>query len=89
MDKVKRTKRPFRISRGTVVIILVLIVVFVVWNYWILPSLFKVSEVKNITLPPVKRGNIEFIDKQINNRTLQVPTLAPPQGTLGKQNPFE
>jgi hypothetical protein len=86
--KEKTAKKPLRISKETIVIILIIVVVFVAWNL-LLPYIFKVQEVKNVTLPQVKRGNIEFVDKQIQNRTLQVPTLIPPENTLGKQNPFE
>jgi len=86
--KEKTTRKPFKISKETIVIIVIILVVFVAWNL-ILPHLFKVQEVKDVTLPQVKRGNIEFIDSQIQNRTLQVPPLIPPENTLGKQNPFE
>jgi len=54
-----------------------------------LPRLFKVEEIVNVTLPPVKRGNIEFVDNQVQNRTLTVPPLTAPQTDIGKQNPFE
>ncbi|BAL81187.1 hypothetical protein [Caldisericum exile] len=86
--KETKTKKPFKISKETIIIIIIILVVFAGWNL-LLPRLFKVSEVKNIALPQVKRGNIEFIDKQIENRTLQVPSLVPSNTQLGKQNPFE
>lgn len=87
-DTKKKTKKPFRISRGTIITIIVIIAVFIGWNL-MLPRLFKVEEIVNVTLPSVKRGNIEFVDNQVQNRTLTVPPLTAPQTDIGKQNPFE
>jgi len=87
-DTKKKTKKPFRISRGTIITIIVIIAVFIGWNL-MLPRLFKVEEIVNVTLPSVKRGNVEFVDNQVQNRTLTVPPLTAPQTDIGKQNPFE
>lgn len=87
-DTKKKTKKPFKISRGTIITIIIIILIFVGWNL-MLPRLFKVEEIVNVTLPSVKRGNIEFVDNQVQNRTLTVPPLTAPQTDIGKQNPFE
>jgi hypothetical protein len=87
-DTKKKTKKPFRISRGTIITIIVIIAVFIGWNL-MLPRLFKVEEIVNVTLPSVKRGNIEFVDNQVQNRALTVPPLTAPQTDIGKPNPFE
>lgn len=83
-----KTKKPFRISKETIIIVIIILIVFVGWNL-LLPRLFKVEEVRNVSLPQVKRGNVEFVDKQIESRKLDVPTLIPPENNIGKQNPFE
>jgi len=87
-DTKKKTKKHFKISRGTIITIIIIILIFVGWNL-MLPRLFKVEEIVNVTLPPIKRGNIEFVDNQVQNRTLTVPPLTAPQTDIGKQNPFE
>lgn len=87
-DTKKKTKKPFKISKGTIITIIIIILIFVGWNL-MLPRLFKVEEIVNVTLPSVKRGNIEFVDNQVQNRTLTVPPLTAPQTDIGKQNPFE
>ena len=87
-DTKKKTKKPFKISRGTIITIIIIILIFVGWNL-MLPRLFKVEEIVNVTLPSVKRGNIEFVDNQVQNRTLTVPPLTAPPNDIGKQNPFE
>ncbi|MGB9793715.1 hypothetical protein [Caldisericum exile] len=86
--KETKAKRSFKISKETIILVIIILVIFAGWNL-VLPYLFKVEEVKNVSLPQIKRGNVEFINKQIENRTLQVPTLIPSGNQLGKQNPFE
>lgn len=87
-EQKKKQRKPIKISKETMILIAIIVIVFVAWNL-MLPHLFKVSEVKNISLPQVKRGNVQFIDEQIQARTLSVPTLQPQETNLGKQNPFE
>lgn len=86
----KKQKKPvkFKVSKETIIIILVLLFIFFAWNA-ALPYIFKIEKVTNVSLPQVKRGNVEFIDEQIQARKVPVPPLEPQPTDLGKQNPFD
>ncbi len=86
----KKQKKPvkFKISKETIIIILVLLFIFFAWNA-ALPYIFKIEKVTNVSLPQVKRGNVEFIDEQIQIRKVPVPSLEPQPTDLGRQNPFD
>jgi len=84
-----KKKKKIHISKSTVVIIIVLIVAFAGWYMFLYKSLETQINTKNVNLPVIKRGNIELINEQIENRKLDVPPLTPSPADIGKDNIFE
>ena len=89
-NKNKRRVR-IRISRGTIITICILVAVFAILNYEVFPRLFVITPVKNVTIPAIRQGNLEYIQKQIENRSMiKIPSMTTlPPIQVGKQNPFE
>ena len=95
-DNVKQTKkktkrRKIRISSSTLYTIIIIIVLFAIWQWVLVPMLIGNIEVPPVgQIPPVKRGDIKFVDQQISKRVLKnVPSLVPPKEDIGKKNPFD
>ncbi|GEM_PF-1642427 len=95
-DDVKQTKkktkrRKIRISSSTLYTIIIIIALFAIWQWVLVPMLIGNIEVPPVgQIPPVKRGDIKFVDQQISKRVLKnVPSLVPPKEDIGKENPFD
>jgi hypothetical protein len=89
-EKEQKKKAKLNISKGTIIAILIIIALFAVWNFILMPKIFETKKVHMpAEIPTVKRGNITFINEEIQKRQMTVPTLIAPENTLGKPNPFE
>ncbi len=90
--KEKGIKRSFKrnISNGTIITILIIFALFAIWNFYLLPKIFEPKKIHMpAEIPVVKRGNIAFINTEIEKRQMTVPALIAPKDALGKPNPFE
>ncbi len=90
MKDKQRKKSNFKISKGTIYTILILVAIFALLNFVVFPIMFRTATIHNeAQLPIIKRGNIPFVDSEVERRYLEVPPLVAPADKLGKQNPFE
>ncbi len=89
--KKKTKRRKIRISSSTLYTIIIIIALFAIWQWVLVPMLIGNIEVPPVgQIPPVKRGDIKFVDQQISKRVLKnVPSLVPPKEDIGKENPFD
>ncbi len=87
--KVKRKK--IKISKATVYTVLIIVAIFLIWQFLAVPMMIgNISSPPVGQIPPIKRGDVKFVDSQISKRVLKdVPSLVPPKTELGKKNPFE
>ncbi len=91
-EKKKKLKRKrIKISRSTIYAILIIIAIFLIWQFLAVPMMIgNISNPPVGQIPPIKRGDVKFVDSQISKRVLKnVPPLVPPKTELGKKNPFE
>ncbi len=86
-----RKRKKVKISRSTLYAIGILIVLFILWQLVLVPLIVgNISTPPVGQIPPIKRGDIKFVNEQISKRTLKnIPSLVPPKTDLGKKNPFE
>jgi hypothetical protein len=83
-------KKSFKISRGTIITVIVLLAIFAIINFIAFPMLFKIETPQNqAQLPIIKRGDVQFVDAETAKRALVVPPLIAPDNAIGKTNPFE
>ncbi len=89
--KKKAKRRKIKISKSTLYTIIIIIVLFAIWQWFLVPMLIGNIEVPPVgQIPPVKRGDVKFVDQQISKRVLKnVPSLVPPKEDIGKENPFD
>jgi hypothetical protein len=88
--KKRRRRRKSIVSKGTWVAIFILIAVFLAWNFYFMPKLFAPKEfLPAAEIPKITRGDVEFVDKQLQDRAIVIPPLEAPEEEIGKQNPFE
>jgi len=90
MNEKKVIRKRVQISKGTMITIIIIIGAFLIWNFVILPRLFAPEVVHQPPqIPTVKRGNISFINGEMEKRKSDVPPLIAPENAIGKTNPFE
>jgi len=90
VTKKKKRRRKSVVSKGTWVTIFILIAVFLALNFYLMPKLFAPKEaLPAVEIPKITRGDIEFVDKQLQDRAIVIPPLKAPEKEIGKQNPFE
>ncbi len=84
-------KKKIKISKTTLYAIGIIVVLFIVWQLVLIPLIVgNISTPPVGQIPPVKRGDVKFVNEQISKRVLNnIPSLVPPQTDLGKKNPFE
>ncbi|MCD6107297.1 MAG: hypothetical protein J7J57_03730 [Caldisericaceae bacterium] len=88
--KKKKRRRKSVISKGTWFTVFILVAVFFVFNFYLMPKLFAPKEaLPAIEIPKITRGDIELVDKQLQDRAIVIPPLTAPEEEIGKQNPFE
>ncbi len=88
--KKKGRRRKPVVSRGTWFTVFILIAVFLVLNFYLMPKLFAPKEALPVAeIPKITRGDIELVDKQLQDRAIVIPPLDAPEEEIGKQNPFE
>lgn len=90
VTKKKRRRRKSAVSKGTWFTIFILVAVFLAWNFYLMPKLFAPKEALPVVeIPKITRGDIELVDKQLQDRAIVIPPLEAPEEKIGKQNPFE
>ncbi len=84
-------KKKVKISKTTLYTIAIIVVLFVIWQLVLIPLIVgNISTPPMGQIPPIKRGDVKFVNEQISKRVLpNVPSLVPPKTDLGKKNPFE
>ncbi|MEA3314152.1 MAG: hypothetical protein U9Q18_07240 [Caldisericota bacterium] len=88
--KKKKRRRKSVVSKGTWFTIFILVAMFLVLNFYLMPKLFAPKEaLPAVEIPKITRGNIELVDKQLQDRAIVIPPLEAPEEEIGKQNPFE
>jgi len=93
VEKKKKIRKPrkFKISKFTIVTLVIVILLFIIWQLLLVPYMVGQITVPPVgQIPPIKRGDVKFVDEQLTKRTLKnVPSLVPPPAEIGKKNPFE
>ena len=90
IKKIKKIRRKSIISSSTWYTIIVLVTLFLVWNYYLMPKMFTIEKAQPIAeIPKIRRGDVDFVNKQIKNRAIKIPPTKAPSSDIGKQNPFE
>jgi len=91
VEKKTRKPRKIKVSKFTIATLVIVILLFVIWELLFIPYMVGQITVPPVgQIPPIKRGDVKFVDEQLTKRTLKnVPSLIPPPSEIGKENPFE